>query len=60
MNGDDVNFGFPIYNIFDEVKPYTGKKIRCGYYYIETKNYFPFHGNGWYDADLIFMVCQSI
>ena len=54
FNGDEVNFGFPIYNIFDEVKPYTGKKIRCGYYYVENKNFFPFHGNGWYDADLIF------
>ncbi len=28
-------------------------KIEAGYYYIETSNFFPFRGNGFYDADLV-------
>ena len=51
--GQDIKFGWPIYNVFDEVKPFDGK-IETGFYYVETKNFFPFHGNGFYDADLIF------
>ena len=45
-------FGFPIYNVFDEVLPYD-KKLETGYYFVETDNFLPFRGNGWYDADLI-------
>jgi hypothetical protein len=74
--GQGVKYGWPIYNVFDEVidlyyiyyvyevnsngereaipheKVFDGE-IEAGYYYIETSNYFPFRGNGFYDADLI-------
>ena len=74
--GQDVKYGWPIYNVFDEVidlyyvyhvyetnsngervaiaheKVFDGK-IEAGYYYIETSNFFPFRGNGFYDADLV-------
>jgi hypothetical protein len=52
LMGMDVKYGWPIYNVFDEIKPFDGK-IEAGYYYIETNNYFPFQGNGYYVADLI-------
>jgi hypothetical protein len=50
--GQDVKFGWPVYSVFDEIVPFDGK-IEAGYYYVETDNFFPFHGNGFYDADLI-------
>ena len=50
--GLDVKYGFPVYNVFDEIKPFDGK-IEADFYYIETKNFFPFRGNGFYIADLI-------
>ena len=50
--GIDLKFGWPIYNIFDEVVNFDGV-IAAGFYYVETTNYFPFCGNGWYDADLV-------
>ena len=52
LMGMDVKYGWPVYNVFDEIKPFDGK-IEAGYYYIETDNYFPFQGNGYYVADLI-------
>ena len=52
LMGLDVKYGFPVYNVFDEIKPFDGK-IEAGFYYIETKNFFPFRGNGFYIADLI-------
>jgi len=50
--GLGVKYGWPVYNVFDEIKPFDGK-IQAGYYYVETNNYFPFQGNGYYIADLI-------
>ncbi len=47
-----VKYGWPVYNVFDEIQSFDGK-IEAGYYYIETNNYFPFQGNGYYIADLI-------
>ena len=58
LMGQKIKFGFPIYNIFDEVKPFDGE-IKTGFYFIETKNFFPFKGNGWYDADLVFYALNS-
>ena len=84
LRGDGVKFGWPIYNVFDEVEPYTYKQIfteptlentetklikdiepynntfiKTGFYYIETNNFMPFRGNGWYDADLIYYGLQE-
>ncbi len=51
--GEDCTFGWPVYNVFDEVNPFDGN-IEAGFYYINTDNFFPFKGAGWYDADLVF------
>ena len=40
-------------DIHDEVKYYEGRAIEKGFYYIETKQNFPFRGNGFYDYQLI-------
>ena len=37
-----VKYGWPVYNVFDEIKPFDGK-IEAGYYGIETKNFFCFN-----------------
>jgi hypothetical protein len=56
--GLGLKFGWPIYNVFDEVKPFDGE-IKTGFYYIETTNYLPFRGNGWYDADLVYYALEQ-
>jgi len=46
------SFGWSIYATTDEVKPFDGV-IETGMYYVETINYFPLKGNGWYFDDTI-------
>ncbi len=41
----DVKYGWPIYNVFDEVEKFDGV-ISAGFYYVKTSNFFPFRGNG--------------
>ena len=50
--GLDIKYGRPIYNVFDEIKPFHGK-LEAEFYGIETNNFNPFHGNGFYVADLV-------
>jgi hypothetical protein len=50
--GMDMQFGWPVYNIFDEVQKFDGK-MTAGFYYVECSVVFPFRGNGWYEADLV-------
>lgn len=45
-------FEFPVYSIMDMPAKYNGV-IKCGMYYISTKNTFPFRGCGWYFEPLI-------
>jgi len=52
LMGKDCVFGWPVYSVFDEVKAFDGN-IEAGFYYINTDNFFPFKGAGWYDADLV-------
>ena len=40
------------YNVFDEVEKFDGV-ISTGFFYVKTSNFFPFRGNGFYDADLV-------
>jgi hypothetical protein len=58
LRGDGLKFGFPIYNVFDEVMPFDGQ-LKTGFYFVETKNFFPLRGNGWYDADLIYFCIKN-
>ena len=51
--GKDCTFGWPVYSVFDEVKSFDGN-IEAGFYYINTDNFFPFKGAGWYDAELVY------
>jgi glyoxylase I family protein len=53
LMGTRLSFGWPVYFVFDEVKSFDGD-IEAGFYYIETDNFFPFKGAGWYDADLVY------
>ena len=48
--GQGLKYGWPIYNVFDEVVKFDGK-LAPGFFYVETCNFFPFRGNGFYDAD---------
>ncbi len=49
--GQDVKYGWPIYNVFDEVEIFC--VLSAGFYHVKTSNFFPFRGNGFYDADLV-------
>jgi hypothetical protein len=40
-------YDFPVFTVMDSVEKYTGQS-GAGYYYIESNNYIPLHGNGWY------------
>ena len=51
--GKGLIFGWPVYSVFDEVKAFDGE-IEAGFYYVDTDNFFPFKGAGWYDADLVY------
>ena len=46
-------FDFPCYSVLDNITVYKGSSIKCGNYYIETKNYFPCRGNGWYSQPMV-------
>ena len=46
------SFGWSMYAPTDEVKLFDGV-VDTGMYYIETSNYFPLKGNGWYFDDTI-------
>lgn len=46
-------YRWPVFTIFDKVERYSGEALGCGYYYVETDNYLPLRGNGWYSRALI-------
>ena len=55
--GEGVEFGWCVYNVFDEVKPFDGK-LEAGYYFVEvphTNQHFDIfsRGNGWYEAEMV-------
>ena len=45
-------FAFPLFTVMDKPETYNGQKL-TGLYYVETMQYFPFRGNGWYNYPLI-------
>ena len=49
-------FGWCYYLPIDSIEPYD-QNIKTGFYYIETDNVMPCHGNGWY-ADIF--VCDAL
>lgn len=47
-------YEYPVYTVVDEVEEYTQQKnIKCGMYYVETNNYFPMRGTGWYMHNMV-------
>jgi hypothetical protein len=45
-------FDYPVFTVMDKLEPY--KNHSCpGVYYVQTKNYFPMRGNGWYYNNMI-------
>ncbi len=53
LMGKGLSSGWPVYSVFDEVKSFDGD-IEADFYYIDTDNFFPFKGAGWYDANLVY------
>ena len=46
-------FDYPMYSVMDYPTKYDGLDIKCGNYYVETDNYFPMRGNGWYNYTMV-------
>ena len=45
-------YNFPVFSVMDAPKQFSGE-IKCGLYYVETKQKFPFRGCGWYHQCLV-------
>ena len=63
MYGYDINkcyknnlyyskYEWPVFTVMDKPAIFE-RKIKCGFYYVETKSYFPLRGNGWYSQPMI-------
>jgi len=48
-------FEYPLFTVMDEPEFYKGIK-KAGIYFVETTNYIPMRGNGWYSLPMI-MYC---
>ena len=46
-------FDFPMFSVMDYPTQYDGSSIKCGFYFVESSNYFPLRGNGWYNYTLV-------
>ena len=46
-------FDYPMYSVMDYPTEYDGSEIKCGFYFVESKNYFPLRGNGWYNYAMV-------
>jgi hypothetical protein len=50
-------FDYCVLIVFDKVQPYKRTNIKTGLYYVESNNYQPLRGNGWYYHN---MICYSL
>jgi hypothetical protein len=46
-------FDIPTFSVMDRVEIYKNDPLTAGSYYVETKQYFPMRGNGWYSEPMI-------
>ena len=44
---------YPMYSVMDYPKPYDGSPIVCGEYFVNTDNYYPFRGSGFYNHVMV-------
>jgi hypothetical protein len=44
----DNEYPFPVFDVTDNIEVYDGKPLRCGFYWVETENFFPLKRNGLY------------
>ena len=48
------NYDYQSYRVMDKITPYDeNKPLRTGCHYVETEQYFPMRGNGWYSLPMI-------
>ena len=45
--------GFFLLEVGATIKQYKGEEIKHGFYYVQTKNYFPLKGNRFYDYQVV-------
>jgi hypothetical protein len=46
-------YDYCVFTVFDKPEEFKGSNIHHGLYYIETNNYFPLRGNGWYYHNMV-------
>ena len=46
-------FDYPMFSVMDYPTLYDGGAIVCGFYFVESDNYFPMRGNGWYNYTMV-------
>ena len=51
-------YNYPLFTVMDKPEIYKGQ-TETGLYYVETTQYFPFRGNGWYSYPLIDYALQN-
>ena len=42
----------PVFSVMDDVKLFNGE-LSTGFYLVESDNYFPLRGNGWYSLPMV-------
>ena len=57
--GLNCEYKFPVYSVMDTPAIYNGEDIKCGFYYIDTSNAYPFRGSGWYCEPLVLYGLQN-
>jgi hypothetical protein len=55
----DNQYPYPVFNICDDITVYDGKELKCGYYWVETDNFFPLKGDGLYCYSTL-LECQKL
>ena len=44
-----LKHNYPVFTCIDEIKQFNKDNYKkCGWFYVETKQFFLLHGNGWY------------
>jgi hypothetical protein len=51
-------YDYPVYSVMDGPKIYKGDEIKPGNYFVNTNNYFPFRGNGWYPHPMVIQALE--